>query len=251
VTAITTITIPSSVTAINSYAFWGCQDLTSVYFQHTDTLPIIASTNFSASPDTAYYNANVKSPDILNYSTAYLYLIRVFDTVTINTPVCYNYNTKILCKNIKSNKPEYVAIQDLRKGMLVKTYLDGYKKIEHIGKQTLVNNPLNPKYCMYKLRKANNDKLSEDLIVTYEHSILKPKMDLSDVSYGKIHDLYLVRGSSNKLFEKVMDNEKYDYFDFVLENDNDNERYGVWANGILSESCSKQAYFKHNFMELE
>ena len=48
-------------------------------------------------------------------------------------PICFNQGTKILCCN-KNLKEEYISIENLKKGDLVKTYKHGYKKIDLIGK---------------------------------------------------------------------------------------------------------------------
>jgi len=40
----------------------------------------------------------------------------------------------------------------------------------------------------------------------------------------------------------------YTYYHFILENDGDNDkRYGVWANGILTETPSKNQFTNHKY----
>ena len=51
--ALTSITIPNSVTSISSYAFYNCVVLASVTFN--GNIPTIGTSNFTATNDTAYY----------------------------------------------------------------------------------------------------------------------------------------------------------------------------------------------------
>ena len=63
----------------------------------------------------------------------------------------------------------------------------------------------------------------------------------------KIKDKYLLNAAFSDKFVKDTEIKEYTYYHFVLESDDTLDQYGVWANGILSESmCEK--YFKiHNF----
>ena len=42
----------------------------------------------------------------------------------------------------------------------------------------------------------------------------------------------------------------YTYYHFALENNNGNndERFGVWANGILTESTCKNNFINHKYI---
>jgi alpha-tubulin suppressor-like RCC1 family protein len=167
---------------------------------------------------------------------------------------CFNEDTKILCLN-GNLEEEYIPIQNLKKGDLVKTYLHGYRKIEIIGKNTLKNNLDNYNECMYKMKKTDDNGLIEDLILTGGHSILVDDLgeykrdDIDEVLYLKVDDKYLLLCSISSDFSMIEDNNMYTYYNFVLENNgNDDERFGVWASGILVESTSKNEFytFKYN-----
>jgi hypothetical protein len=150
---------------------------------------------------------------------------------------CYNKNTNILC--FHNDKEIYIPIQDLKEEMLVCTYKQGYKKIKYICSDKMVNNPLEPKKCMFKLKQNKMDGLTEDLIVTGLHSILVDTITDSD---RKIEDKYLESAMSSELFEKLDNYDTYNYYHIVLENNNENLQYGIYANGILSESMSEFIY---------
>ena len=49
---------------------------------------------------------------------------------------------------------EYIPIEHLKKGDLVKSYKHGYKKIDLIGKNIMINNPKHFSKCMYKMEKT-------------------------------------------------------------------------------------------------
>jgi methionyl-tRNA synthetase len=64
--------------------------------------------------------------------------------------------------------------------------------------------------------------------------------------FGISYDNYYTTNSPESkelvydIFEKLKDNKQYNYYHFVLENnDDDEERYGIWANGALTETPSK------------
>jgi len=171
----------------------------------------------------------------------------------IVNPVCYNEDTKILVLN-ELLEEVYKPVQDLKKGDLVKTYLHGYRKIDMIGKGKLINNPKKWRYCMYKMVASDENCLLEDLVVTGGHNILvdevsvddKEKfieMGLEDYKY-KIDDKFLVLASVSDKFIPIETNDSFTYYHFVLESEDDEQHFGVWANGVLSESTQKSQFVK-------
>jgi hypothetical protein len=156
---------------------------------------------------------------------------------------CYNKNTNILCYH--DNKEVYIPVQDLKEDMLVCTYKHGYKKIKYVGCDKLVNNPLEPENCMFVLKQSKMEGLTEDLIVTGLHSILVDNVN-NEKPIRKLEDKNLELAMKSDLFEKIENNEEYTYYQIVLENNNVNSHYGIYANGILSESMP-EAHFKTRF----
>lgn len=67
-------------------------------------------------------------------------------------PLCFNEGTKILCLN-NNFVDEYINIENLKKDCIVKTYKHGYRRIEMIKKNYLMNNPNKYNECMYVMKK--------------------------------------------------------------------------------------------------
>jgi hypothetical protein len=178
----------------------------------------------------------------------------VFVIQPISDPSCFNEGTKILCLN-KLGEEEYIPIENLRKGDLVKSYKHGYRKIDLIGKNPMINNPNRFNECMYKMEKTPDNRLTEDLIVTGGHAILVDDLSIykeeNDLIFGGtplIDDKYLLLSAVSKEFVKLENTNLYTYYHFILENNgNDDERFGVWANGILTETPSKNYFTNHKY----
>ena len=177
--------------------------------------------------------------------------INIFNINRISDPSCFNEGTKILCLN-KDLEEEYIPIENLRKGTLVKSYKHGYRKIYLIAKNPMINNPENFNACMYKMEKTEENGLLDDLIVTGGHAILVDDLEEykeeNDKIFGTtliIDDKYLLLSAVSKEFVKLENTNLYIYYHFVLENNgNDDEQFGVWANGILTETSSKNHFAK-------
>ena len=169
--------------------------------------------------------------------------------INLDAP-CFNKGTKILCLN-KMMEEEYIPIEDLKKGDLVKSYLHGYRKIDSIGSNKMINNPEHFNLSMYKMAKTDENGLIEDLIVTGGHSILVDELGEiyaeNEIRFKgtipKIDDKFFLLCSLSKDFTQLTDTDEYTYYHLVLENNgNNDERFGIWANGVLSETISKKQF---------
>ncbi len=108
---------------------------------------------------------------------------------------------------------------------------------------------------MYKMAKTESNGLIEDLIVTGGHSLLVDS--LSDAECEKYKEMgiphfanetidkkHLVLSCVSNQFTAMQDRERYYYYHLLLENnDDEEERFGIWANGVLTETpnvkCTK------------
>jgi hypothetical protein len=159
---------------------------------------------------------------------------------------CFNEGTKILTSK------GYRKIEDLRKGDLVKTIKNDYMPIYMIGKKEINHPALKEnriKEQLYKLSSNKYPEIFEDLILTGCHSILvsnfKDKKEKEKTI--KINGGIYITDSKYRLpacvDEKATVYEKegkHTIYHFALENENYYMNYGIYANGLLVETCSKR-----------
>jgi BspA type Leucine rich repeat region (6 copies)/Concanavalin A-like lectin/glucanases superfamily/Hint domain len=167
--------------------------------------------------------------------------------LTLQTPYpsCFNEGTMILCE--VDGEEKYMPIEKLARGDKVVSYLHGALPILAIGKGYMVNDPSEPKRCMYKLPKTGN--MTDDLMITGGHALLvdeRPK----GLCF-KIDDKFLSFAESDKRCVKMENTDRYTYYNLCLENNgNKDQRFGVWANGMLCETPSEKQFNDHQYSEL-
>jgi hypothetical protein len=107
---------------------------------------------------------------------------------------------------------------------------------------------------MYILKANESNELIEDLILTGWHSIMVDKLSFKEqknklqMSFKqKIDDKHLLFACVSEQFKKIKTTNIYTYYNFILENDgnDDKDRYGVYANGVLAETPSKTQFLEH------
>jgi hypothetical protein len=215
--------------------------------------------NLSTNSSSQYYEVNLVG-DTNNYFQIHpmglpiddngnIY-ISIFGITTLwvsTNPLCFNEGTKILCLN-QQLIDKYNAIELLQIGDFVKTYKHGYRKIHKIIKGSFKNNPKKWNMCMYKIAKTDTNGLIEDLIVTGGHSLLvdaisdeeQKRYDAMGIpSFSKltIDNKHLLLSCCSDQFTPMQDTNRYNYYHLLLENnDDEEERFGIWANGILTET---------------
>lgn len=174
-------------------------------------------------------------------------------TTVTNETACFLKGTKILVLN-KQWEEVYIPIEDLNEEYLIKTYLHGYRRIKLLGNGKLMNNVNSITSCLYKLKSMN--ELFDDLIVTGGHSILVSELSAEEElkqrlvweNMKKMDDKYLLLAGISSDFEKIMDNNEYEIFHICCEDeDNHDQQYGIYANGILTESISYNSF--HDYFQ--
>lgn len=191
--------------------------------------------------------------------TTYLYDISNNDLVTtflLNPAECFKKGTQILCEN-----DIYIPIEELKIGTLVKTYKHGYKKVTTILYDKVFNMCSHDKTCkdslqnicnqMYTYPRESNPYLIADLHITGGHSLLLDTLtdeesnNMSQINWAKedfmIEDKYKLLACYNPKFNISTEQDGVDVYHFTLEtpeNAKSTHVYGVYANGILAESCS-------------
>lgn len=160
---------------------------------------------------------------------------------------CFLEGSKILC--LIDNKEVYVPIETIRKGTLVKTSRDGFKKVEFIGKGTINNSGTDERTenRLYKCSKDVYNELNEDLIITGCHSILVNEITEKQraktiKSLGGIYVTdrkYRLMAFIDEKAEPWISEGTYTIWHFALEHNDEAMNYGVYANGgLLVETCS-------------
>ena len=144
---------------------------------------------------------------------------------------------------------QYVPVEQLTTGTLVKTGLNGYKPVVLTG-HGVIENPgddARTKNRLYKCSVSNYPELAHDLYITGCHSILEPQITDAQKEalighLGKIFitgDKYRLIACADERAEPWVSKGAYTIWHFALENDNESMNYGVYANGgLLVESCS-------------
>ena len=153
-------------------------------------------------------------------------------------PPCFDKKTMILCPN------GYKCISELKFGDEVVTYKHGNKKICRIGTRTQVFNHTNDEnLCMYRMKK--DDTMYDDLMVTGRHAILLDDWSSHIHQEGKlkvpktmIDDKKPLISSLCNKFERETEVKQYTVYHIALEGNQN--RYGVYANGVLMESWDKR-----------
>jgi hypothetical protein len=242
-TSITSVILPPNLTYIRNEPFKGCDSLRSVTFSGT-SIPTIDIDSFSrVSNSTAYYQYGTSTEDInrlkgYNYFTYY---------VEVNAPIiiCFKENTKILTNN------GYRPIQELKKGDLVKTLRDGFKPITMIGKRDVYHSASKEriKDQLYKCTQSEYPEIFEPLIITGCHSILVDNFENEEQREKMLElhgDIYITDNkyrlaacidTRTSVYETPGN---YTIYHFALEHHDNLMNYGIYANGLLVETCSER-----------
>jgi hypothetical protein len=201
--------------------------------------------------DAGYYKGDTSSP--LPYATT-------TSNYVPPTPICFLEGSKILCYNLTAYKEEYRPIETLRKGMFVKTLLNGYKRIDLIGHSKIYNpgNSMRSKYRLYRCPKKNYPTLIDDLIITGCHSILVPSLtdqeradviEVQNATFVTDH-LYRLPACVDHRSDPFEEEGLFTIWHLALEHDDPYVNYGIYANGLLVETTSKRMMLERSGMDL-
>jgi hypothetical protein len=245
--------VPSSVTSIGENAFDSCSMLTSITLQRLliNILTTLGSNSFLNTTAINSTNYSSLTTMILQGYTSTNLTTAGFDPVAITLAVaaaalvCFKEDTKILTDK------GYIPIQNLRKGDLVKTLLDDYKPIVMIGKRDMYHlaSQERIKDQLYKCSQSEYPEIFEDLIITGCHSILvdnftsesqKEKVIEINKCICVTDDKYRVPACADDRASVYETSGNYTIYHLALENDDYYFNYGIYANGLLVETCSKR-----------
>ncbi len=159
---------------------------------------------------------------------------------------CFLEGTQVLC--LVDGKEVYLPIESLKTGTLVKTRLNGYKRIELIASGSLQNPGSSERIAdrLYKCSKEAYPELTEDLYLTGHHSILvnsiteKQKQGILQ-HLGRIFvtdKKYRLIACVDERAEPWASEGTYTIWHLALENIDPKMNYGIYVNGgLLVETC--------------
>lgn len=209
------------------------------------------------------------------------YYFSNFTYIDTNVIPCFLEGTKILC--LKNGEEIYIKIEDLEKGDFIKTYKQGYLPLGVVGYTCIHNKEINDILTenLYKCTKDKYPELTEDLYLTGGHGILMNDNDFNSQTLTtaqiiqlafkdltccdksnimhlylremvkkrqtcrKIDDLWCVETYKDNRAERLSIDGNYNIWNIALNSNNDDISYGIYANGLLVETASK------NFMKNE
>jgi alpha-tubulin suppressor-like RCC1 family protein len=166
------------------------------------------------------------------------------DMMDYTDPPCFKTDTKILTAH------GYVPIQELKKGDLVQTLLNGFQPIELLGYSTIYNPGITDDRSsdqLYVCTTAQYPEIFEDLVLTGAHAILVDNFtDAGQRAETEkvLKKIYVTNGKLRlpacvdpraALYEPVG---TYTVYHLALAHENYYFNYGIYANGLLVETCS-------------
>ena len=167
---------------------------------------------------------------------------------------CFLADSKVLTNS------ELVPIQLLKKGHLVQTLNNGLVPIKFVGKRSFFNKLTEERIInhLYKLNKKDFPELLEDLFITGGHPLLLDNVDKE--TKNKLLDIAemgapIITEGKYRVFAFIHPNAEllnkegqHEIFDIVLENEDPKQNYGIWVNGILTESMDEDFFLNYSEM---
>jgi len=161
------------------------------------------------------------------------------------TYTCFKEGSKILTDK------GYQLIEMLRKGDKIQTYKHGLVPIDMIGCRQISHPASSDRIVdqLYKCSPSAYPEMSEDLVITGAHSILVTNFKDEDEKQRAIDinkGFYITDGKGRlpaAADERATVYEipgTYTIYHIALEHDDYYMNYGVYANGLLVETCSKR-----------
>ena len=155
-----------------------------------------------------------------------------------------------------------IPVEELHPNMFVKTYEHSYVPIKLIGKRTITHDSKKErsKEQLFVCKKELYPGATEDLVVTGCHSLLVKRDFLEKEEEQRIIDanggIYLtdklVRLPAVADLQTIIypEDGEHEIYHFALDHTDDRMNYGIYANGILAETCSIRYISEHSGMKL-
>jgi len=171
---------------------------------------------------------------------------------------CFLEGTKILC--FENNEEVYRPVENLQKGDLVKTIYNGYMPVCMMGTSRIYNpgNDYRIVNRLYKCPKEKYPTLFEDLYITGCHSILVPWMtddqwENTKAVNGNIYvtdNHFRLIACADEKAEPFNKEGFMNIYHIALDHHDICMNYGIYANGLLVESCSIEYLIKYSNLKI-
>jgi len=228
-------------------------------FTKTTTWSDNTTTNFYTEITTDASSTSVKFNRICSYNTGYnlvtynsigtpttylaVYIVNDVPQPPLPPPpICFRAGSMIKCNG------EYRAVETLKKGDLVETMDHGLVAVDVIGTSILPNHDDDkPEDRMYVLKTSDFPELTQDLYLTGGHSLLVDKISVHQVKeILRMSGAIFVTDKKLRLFTCLEEKailawvgENVPIYHLCLENADPELNYGIYANGLLVETCQK------------
>jgi len=237
------------------------------------------STGGSPAPTTYYYS--------LNGGTTYTNANTTISPITISgVNTSTTYNVALIANNLAGNTAAsnivvastsypcfakgsqiltdggYTPVETLHPGDLIQTKDHGFVPIWKLGMKTIYHPAVKDRlpHQLYRLSPDRYPSLTEPLVITGCHSILveewssdQEKERASHVHKGEVYitdDRYRLPACADEKAEVHEPAGEYTIYHVSLENEDYFMNYGIYANGLLVESCSKRYLVELSGMKL-
>jgi hypothetical protein len=233
-----------SMNFIEKYQIIG-NTVSSLIYSFSTTLSDQIIIGFAINSLGDLYFGNMAGRKIMKYTPA---TPTTTTTPTTTSVPCFKEDTQILTID------GYKSIQNLRNGDLIKTFEHDYKPIVMIGKRDIYHPVLNEriKNQLYQCSQSEYPEIFKPLILTGCHSLLVDDF-ISEEQREKVIEIngdtfvtenkYRLPACVDHRATVYETAGTYTIYHLALENDNYYFNYGIYANGLLVETCS-QRYLK-------
>ena len=188
--------------------------------------------------------------DTFEYDGLSVILGSIYGSLKNEAILCFNEGTQITCMDETTKEDIQIPIQEIQPGQYVKTYKHGYIQAKHISYR-MFENPDDDGVVLDRLyicEQHEYPELTEPLILTGCHSLLVD--DITDVQRGMMteqlgqiyvtDDKYRLLSMYDTKSRPYTTKGEFKLWHICLDHYDPEMNYGIYANGLLVESCSER-----------
>lgn len=248
VSSTTNNTISVSDIAENDFYVLMDTDDSITFPTNNDTVVVTKTDASTYSIQTNVGTDTASSESTYTYDGLTLNLGSIFGSFAQVQIICFREGSMITCLDKDTGTDKEIAVEKLSQADYVKTYKHGYIRVDRMGNHT-VSNPGHEerlKNRMYCLSPKEYPELTQPLYITGYHSVLVDKISDEEQSQMreilgdlyKTDDKYRLIASCDARAKPYECEGKFNVWHVCLEHYDETMNYGIYANGLLVESCS-------------